>query len=175
MRTTGVAAITVTRTYLELRPMAELRRAPEPNQHAAIERLADPSVPAYRTLYSLVGSPWRWRDRVRWTDAELATYLASPDVHIHLLRVAGESAGYFELTRTSADTVEIMYFGLAPGFMGRGLGGWMLTRAVDAAQALGATRVILNTCTLDAPAALPNYLARGFRIIREEQYETSSA
>jgi hypothetical protein len=30
--------------------------------------------------------------------------------------------------------------------------------------------VILNTCTLDAPQALPNYLARGFAITREERY-----
>jgi hypothetical protein len=46
----------------------------------------------------------------------------------------------------------------------------MLTRAVEEAFALGGTRVILNTCTLDAPQALPNYLARGFAITREEQY-----
>jgi hypothetical protein len=29
---------------------------------------------------------------------------------------------------------------------------------------------MLNTCTLDAPQALPNYLARGFTIEREDQY-----
>jgi hypothetical protein len=29
---------------------------------------------------------------------------------------------------------------------------------------------MLNTCTLDAPQALPNYLARGFTITREERY-----
>ena len=30
--------------------------------------------------------------------------------------------------------------------------------------------MVLNTCTLDAPQALPNYLARGFTIVSEEQY-----
>jgi hypothetical protein len=29
---------------------------------------------------------------------------------------------------------------------------------------------VLNTCTLDAPQALPNYLARGFTIVSEDQY-----
>jgi GNAT superfamily N-acetyltransferase len=67
--------------------------------------------------------------------------------------------------------VEIMYFGLVSAYMGRGLGGWLLTRAVEEAFALGGERVILNTCTLDAPQALPNYLARGFIIVREEQYQ----
>jgi hypothetical protein len=33
-------------------------------------------------------------------------------------------------------------------------------------------RVWLHTCTLDHPAALPNYLKRGFRPIREEVYTT---
>jgi hypothetical protein len=41
---------------------------------------------------------------------------------------------------------------------------------VEESFALGGTRVILNTCTLDAPQALPNYLARGFAITREERY-----
>ena len=30
-------------------------------------------------------------------------------------------------------------------------------------------RVIVETCTLDGAAALPNYLARGFQVVREER------
>ena len=43
-------------------------------------------------------------------------------------------------------------------------------RAVEEAFVLGAGPVRLHTCTLDSPAALPNYLARGFRKVREETY-----
>jgi hypothetical protein len=43
---------------------------------------------------------------------------------------------------------------------------------VKAAWALAPTRVWLHTCTLDAAAALPNYLARGFRAFKTETYET---
>jgi GNAT superfamily N-acetyltransferase len=82
----------------------------------------------------------------------------------------GATAGYFELRQHPDRTVEIMYFGLAPAFIGRGLGGWLLTRAAQEAFALGAPRIVLNTCTLDAPQALPNYLARGFTIVSEDQY-----
>ena len=82
----------------------------------------------------------------------------------------GHTAGYFELKRHPDRVVEVMYFGLAPAFIGRGFGGWMLTRTAEEAFALDASRVILNTCTLDAPQALPNYLARGFTIVREDQY-----
>lgn len=128
------------------------------------------SAPQYRDLYALVGERWLWRDRLIWTDQELDAYLASKSVHVWTLHVCGETAGYFELQQCGDGAVEIMYFGLAAPYIGRGFGGWMLTRAVEESFALGAARVILNTCTLDAPQALPNYLARGFTIVREEQY-----
>jgi ribosomal protein S18 acetylase RimI-like enzyme len=105
-----------------------------------------------------------------WSDTELDAYLARPEVHVWLLSVDGAAAGYFELQHHAGGAVEVMYFGIVPSFFGRGLGGWLLTRAVEEAFALGGKRVILNTCTLDAPQALPNYLARGFTIVREERY-----
>ena len=64
--------------------------------------------------------------------------------------------------------MEIRYFGLVPEAMGQGLGRWLLHRTIALAWATAPSRVILNTCTLDGPAALPNYLARGFTIVREE-------
>ena len=105
-----------------------------------------------------------------WTDDELSAYLTSPDVHVWILYVDDVVGGYFELQRKPDGHVEVMYFGLDVAFLGRGLGGWMLTRAVEESFALGAACVVLNTCTLDAPQALPNYLARGFRIVREERF-----
>ena len=162
--------IDVARTHLELRRAADLRPAPAPELPATIRRLESIRAAEYRALYTLVGERWLWRDRLVWTDEELDAYLASPSVHVWLLSISGETEGYFELKQHAAGVVEVMYFGLAPSYMGRGLGGWMLTRAVEEAFAMGGSRVILNTCTLDAPQALPNYLARGFTIVREERY-----
>jgi hypothetical protein len=50
------------------------------------------------------------------------------------------------------------------------LGAWLVSEAVNRAFALGVARVWLHTCTLDAPAALPNYVARGFTVERSETY-----
>jgi GNAT superfamily N-acetyltransferase len=161
--------IDVTRTHLELRSPDALRRVPPPSVPGTLRRLHPIRAAEYRALYTLVGERWLWRDRLVWTDEELDAYLSAPNVHVWLLSIAGATGGYFELKQHS-DAVEVMYFGLVPAFMGRGLGGWMLTRAVDEAFALDTRRVILNTCTLDAPQALPNYLARGFSIVREERY-----
>ena len=128
-------------------------------------------MPLYRRLYHDVGEPWFWHDRLDWTDDELARHLAQPHVGVWELTVGGASAGYFELQRHTDGSVEIAYFGLTPAFMGRGLGGPLLTRAVDEAFAMGAPRVWLHTCTLDSERALPSYRARGFRPYRTERLE----
>jgi GNAT superfamily N-acetyltransferase len=56
---------------------------------------------------------------------------------------------------------------MLPGWEGEGLGGHLLTCAIERAWEAGADRVLVNTCTLDHPAALPNYLARGFEVVRK--------
>ena len=162
--------VSVRRTHLELRSAAELSPARAPSESVDLIRRRPISAAEYLALYTLVGDRWLWRDRFVWTDAELETYLARPDVHVWTAVVRGLDAGYFELKEQTDGSVELMYFGLAPGFIGRGLGGWLLTCATREAFALGASRMVLNTCTLDAPQALPNYLARGFRVVSEDQY-----
>lgn len=164
--------VDVTRTHLELRGPGALRPGRAPAESVSLARVERIGAREYRALYTLVGEQWLWRDRLLWTESELESHLASPLVHVWRLRCGDDTAGYFELQARPRDgAAEIMYFGLAPAYMGRGLGGWLLTRAAEEAFALGADRVILNTCTLDAPQALPNYLARGFTIVREEQYQ----
>lgn len=159
----------VTRTYLELRSADELRRSRAPVGDVWLECRRPIAREEYLPLYRLVGERWHWRDRFAWPAEQLSAYLESPGVHVWVLTVSGETAGYFELQARDGET-EIMYFGLAPGFIGRGLGGWLLTRAVEEAFALGNAPVVLNTCTLDGPHAMANYLARGFRIVRAEDY-----
>lgn len=129
------------------------------------------SADRYRELYAAVGKQWYWHDRLEWSDAQLADHLALPNVGVWELDVKGQSAGYFELHHHADGSVEIAYFGLRPEFMGSGLGGPMLQRAVEEAWRMGATRVWLHTCTLDSERALPSYQARGFRPYRTEKLE----
>jgi len=166
----GWTRVAVRRTYLELRSLEELRPGRLPSEPVELRHRVPIGPVDYLELYTLVGERWLWRDRLAWSGEELQRYLENPDVHIWSAHVRGHTAGYFELRRHPDRIVEVMYFGLAPAFIGRGLGGWLLTRAAEEAFALGASRVILNTCTLDAPQALPNYIARGFTIVREDQY-----
>jgi GNAT superfamily N-acetyltransferase len=164
--------IAVTRTYLEMTSPADLKPAGEAGPGVRLEPMASCPWHFYRYLYTEVGRPYHWRDRLPWTEAQFREWLAGPST-VWLLTVEGAPAGFFELRTHPDDSVEIAYFGVFPEFQSRGLGKLLLTRAVEAAWAGGPGRVWLHTCTLDHPGALPNYLKRGFRTVREEQYEVA--
>lgn len=164
--------IRITRTYLHLTSPIALRGTPLP-QGARIEHAHPCPIPFFRFLYTEVGRDYRWRDRLSWTDEQCAAHLANPNVSIWVLYADGSPAGYFELNKERDGSVEIVYFGLMPSFIGRGLGKAMLSEAANRAWSLGASRVWLHTGTLDDPAALPNYHARGFEKFREMEYEVA--
>jgi ribosomal protein S18 acetylase RimI-like enzyme len=165
-----MALTQVTRTYLEMTSPEELRPVPLPEPPPRIEEVRECPVSFFRYLYAEVGRPFHWTDRLAWSDERVREYLASPDVSLWLMTWQAAPAGYFELKRHDDDSVEVAYFGLLPEYIGRGWGKHLLVEAVRAAWALHPQRVRLHTCTLDHPAALPNYLQRGFRAFREERY-----
>jgi GNAT superfamily N-acetyltransferase len=164
--------VEVTRTYLELLKPDDLVAAPSADPRLRLERVEECPASFHRYLYVEVGRAYHWVDRLGWTDEETLAYLASPTVSLWVLYCAGVPAGYFELKRHEDASVEIAYFGLLPEFTRRGLGKHLLTDAVRLAWAQGARRVWLHTCTLDDEAALPNYVARGFRPFKTENYAT---
>jgi GNAT superfamily N-acetyltransferase len=158
------------RTFLEMTDAGDLRPAAQPAVAHTIRRL-DRCTPAiWRFLYTEVGRRYRWIDRLDWTDEQARQYLDDPAVSLWLLEVDGTPAGYFELRRDDDGGVEIAYFGLVNAYLGQGLGGHLLTVAVREAWRLHPTRVWLHTSNLDHPAALPNYLSRGFTVVRSESY-----
>ncbi len=169
----AVPRVEVERTYLELKDRSRFQPAFCPDPRARVERVADCPPSFFRYLYVEVGRGLHWVDRLGWSDAQIRSRVGDPCVFLHLLTVAGAPAGYFELERHEDGGVEIAYFGLLRDYHGRGLGKYLLTAAVEAAWALGAARVWLHTCSLDGPAALPNYLARGFERVRADRYEVS--
>jgi ribosomal protein S18 acetylase RimI-like enzyme len=161
----------VTRTYLEMRAPDELVLSAAEPVGARIERVDSCPPSFYRYLYSEVGRDFHWVDRLSWSDGQIRAHLQQASITLWALRVKGAPAGWFELRLHDDGSVEIAYFGVLPEFRRRGLGKHLLTAAVTEAWQSGADRVWLHTCTLDDPAALPNYLARGFRVRKEEIYE----
>ena len=158
------------RTYLEMREPSALTRAPLPDADWRLDRVLDCPPAFWRFLYTEVGREHHWVDRLPWSPDDVRAYLDDPNVTLWLLTAWGAPAGYCELRQDGEDGVELVYFGLLPHFHGRGLGGHFLSEMVQRAWASGPKRVWLHTNTFDHPAALPNYLKRGFRVYKTENY-----
>jgi GNAT superfamily N-acetyltransferase len=158
-----MARVEVTVTSLELATPGELRPARRVPELSV--RLVFPPVGALnRHYYEEVGRQWHWRDRLKWSDDDWGRYLATPGVQTWEFLLHGEpGVGYAELATDPKGSTEIVYFGLLPAHIGHGLGGDALTRMVEIAWAIPSRRVWLHTCTFDAPMAIVNYEARGFR------------
>jgi len=153
--------------YLEM--LAHARRTiTPPRDGLAVIHARKPTVAYYRFLYSTVGKDYSWRTRGRMTDDELAASLHHPQHEVHVLHVDGTPAGFAELDCRQPDNVELLQFGLMPGFLGQGLGKWFLQWTIDKVWSQQPRRFWLHTCTLDHPMALPNYLKAGFKLYREE-------
>ena len=143
-------------------------------------------------MYFQVGEKWKWIDKRPWTDAQWKEYASDPRLRTFAGYCDDEVAGYFELLRESnsghessafvprprdfgaihpadaGEEVEIAYFGLLPEFIGRGLGGELLTSAIETGWAWPPTpsRIWVHTCNRDHSSALTNYQARGFKIYK---------
>ncbi|HET9065170.1 MAG TPA: GNAT family N-acetyltransferase [Gemmatimonadales bacterium] len=164
-----VVEVTVRQLVLRRRPAPDrpLRAAPD---GVRLRRVPDgEQAGVVREMYRRVGAAWHWLDRAHWTVGEWASFLLAKQAEVWLAESGGGAVGFVVLGTQEGDEVEICYFGLVPEWIGRGAGAWLLDRAIDRAWALGPDRLRLETCSLDAPAALPNYLARGFEVRREEQ------
>jgi len=158
----------VTITYLEMCSPAALRPREFPDSLVWVKEAVVKEWRLNRFLYTLVGADWSWTDKLPWTDQQWRDYAEAQDLRTFIAYQEGAVAGFYELHREELGDVEIAIFGIAPKFTGRGYGGALLTHALRSAWQMSPRRVWLHTCTLDHPAALPNYLARGMTIYKVE-------
>jgi GNAT superfamily N-acetyltransferase len=163
--------VTVVTHHLEMTDPRALRPARHRPEGGELKQAKIPCPELNRFFYTAVGGDWYWIDRLGWTYEQWRSWVDRPELETWAAYQDGTPAGYFELEAQPGDSIEIAYFGLLPAFIGRGLGGWLLTAAIKRGWQRGAVRVWLHTCSLDHPQALANYLARGFRQFREEVEE----
>jgi len=157
----------VTTWSLEMTDPAELQQAVVPPGPLELRRAVRPSPELGRFLYTAAGGNWFWTMRLGWTYNQWLERLSHPRVETWVLYEEGTPAAYFELDGITEPDVEIAYLGVLPTFIGRRLGGWLLTTAIQRGFAMGASRVWVHTCTLDSPNALANYQSRGMRVFKE--------
>ena len=161
--------VPATRTYFEHQGRPAVATA-WPDDRWTLARVESCPAAVYRFLYREVGRPWHWIDRLPWSDDRIRAHVDTPAIEILLLTHDTVPAGFAELERGNDGSVEIVYFGLLPDFIGRRAGRAFLDAVLERAWAGGTSRVWLHTCTLDHPRAVANYVAAGFRPMREEAY-----
>ncbi len=154
-------------TYLELLAEDEFRPSTGFREIVEVKEVDNDAFLNF-VLFAGVGLPWRWHSRLRWTMEEWDEYFNKGEIFTFLGFVNKRLAGYYELDFTRPGEAEIKFFGILPGLVGRGLGGKLLSHAVESARAKPVKRIWLHTCSNDSETALSNYLARGFRVYREE-------
>jgi len=161
--------------HLEMHDPAQLvpRRDPTRTLHTTQAKLPCPAL--NRFFYREVGRAWHWVDRLTWSDQQWMAYLGRDEQETWMVSLSGTPIGFFELEiQAGGRDIELVYFGLLPQFIGRGLGGPMLTCVIEQMWSRGPKRIWLHTCSDDHPAALANYRARGFRLFRYEVEERPS-
>jgi RimJ/RimL family protein N-acetyltransferase len=159
----------ITTTHLELRSPEQHRPGREPPAGLTVRRVDHPSPALNHFFFVEVGRPFRWYSRLGWDYEDWRRWVERPQVVTAIGYLDGTPIGYYELEQQQENaSVEILFFGLLPAFLGQGLGGPFLSVTVEDAWALGPERVWLHTCTEDHPAALANYRARGFTVFARE-------
>jgi GNAT superfamily N-acetyltransferase len=163
----------VTITYLEMRSPEALKPKRSPDPRFWIREATVKQWEFNRFLYLLVGGNWSWNDKQHWGGQRWREYAESERLRTFAAYYDGSIAGYYELRSGGSIGVEIAILGLAPKFVGRGFGGPLVTSALEEAWRTNPGRVWLHTCTLDHPAALPNYQARGLIIYKVETLDVA--
>jgi len=157
------AAVPVEVRHLEMLAPKSLGVRKRPDPQFRLRCAARPDWQLNRELYLAVGGSWGWSDRLCWDDARWRAWVESPELVTLFCYQRQTPIGFAELLRRPLEGVEIVQMGLRSEFTGRGLGGWLLCEATRRAWATPTHRVFLRTSSGDHPAALTNFLARGFR------------
>ena len=164
MSTQGVRGIKV--WYLEITEEEEFIPS-EVVTNLSLEPTDDAAINTQ--FYREVGGDWQWVDRLNWTDNQWEKWVSGENLRTWVAHLGAEAAGYVEMEIQEGGNIEIVYFGLLPLMIGKGLGGGVLSLAIrEAWKIKGTQRVWLHTCSEDHPHALGNYEKRGFRLFKTE-------
>ena len=159
---------TVTTTHLQMDAREEFNPRYLDDPAVVVREVDVPNPSINHFFFTEVGLPFRWYSRLRWTYRDWEEYVRAPENRTWIGSLSGSPFGYLEL-QSRRETTEIMFFGILRQFIGQGLGAHLLSHAIERAWAIeGPSNVYVHTCTQDHPAALGNYLARGFRVVKEE-------
>jgi GNAT superfamily N-acetyltransferase len=90
------------------------------------------------------------------------------NTEIYAVRLGGRDEGLLELDFSHSDECELVFFGLTEQLVGKGVGRWLMNRAIERAWTRPIRRFHVHTCNLDHPGALEFYIRSGFRPFKRQ-------
>ena len=159
----------VERSYLEISSINELLVKNKPFSGLNLEKVNPPDFQLNKFFYKEIGKKHSWTDRLVWDDKKWIDYLENSGVNTYILKNNKDFIGYFEqiFDKDKLDC-EIAYFGILEEYIGKKLGGYLLTEAIKISFNIGSKRIWVHTCSLDHKNALQNYLSRGMKVFKSE-------
>ena len=159
----------ITRNFLEIKSLNNLLKVNKPIDNVEINLLIPSDFQLNKFLYKQIGKRHYWVDRLIWTDQDWIKYVSRFDLYTYILKVNHEIAGFFEfIFHKEKLEIEIAYLGLLEEYIGKGLGGYLLSEAIKIAWTFKIHRTWVHTCSLYHKNALNNYLARGMSVFNSE-------
>ena len=167
---------TIIRNYLEIKSLNQLSEIKKSGDNYSLNQVIPNDFQLNKFFYKQIGKNYQWVDRLIWTDKNWIEYVSSPNLFTFVLKNNDDIAGFFELIyhKDKLET-EIAYFGLLKEYIGKKLGGYMLSEAIKKSFSYNVKRVWVHTCSLDHKNALKNYLSRGMKIYNTETVNIKSA
>ena len=159
----------IQRKFLEIKSIKDLLGTLPPNESCKINLIDPPDFQLNKFFYKQVGKNHHWLDRLLWSEKQWINYINNPNLKTYILFDKNNLAGYFEqIFDKKKNECEIAYFGILEEYIGKKLGGYLLSEAIKKSFKIGAKRVWVHTCSLDHRHALNNYLSRGMKIFKSE-------
>ena len=149
----------------EMNSPHDLSPVARPDSAVAIQKVGQPSAEYNWFFHHVIGTPYKWGGREGWTLNNWQTFVQRDELETWVAYWDGAPAGYYEIETQSDGSQRVLCFGLLESFIGRGLGGFLLTSCCQRCWQRGAERIWLRTCTFDHPHAIANYKARGFQLV----------
>ena len=156
----------IERYYLEINSIKNLNIKTLPSNNLTLKETSKNVFDLNKFFYKQIGKNHQWVDRLTWQDKNWIDYVSNQNLKTFVLLMNNEYIGYFELIFDKTDC-EIAYFGVLEEFIGKGYGGFLLSKALTIAFQK-ANRVWVHTCSLDHPNAIKNYKSRGMKIFKTE-------
>ena len=157
------------RKYLEIKSSENFKEVIKPLGNYVVDLVSPIDFQLNKFFYKNIGKKHKWFDRLAWSDQNWIDYASSKKLSTYILKDKEELVGYFELIfYQDVRETEIAYLGILEEYIGKKLGGYLLSEAIKKSFYLGSVRTWVHTSSLDHKNALKNYLARGMKVFKAD-------